>query len=233
MNRFAHIARSARVHRRVWVLTVTAVAMLAVAAGAFAWHGFGSATLVKATFSAGAVSNSQSQTCTAANNDAIQVTDAKFTGMSTSTDANLTGTFTIFAQSVYDSTTNAGTVTGFVTIAGTNGAGFEGRLVTVNASGQLQGLLVGEENHTGALVGNVSSAFSTTAGFTNGMIGQGASTNTAIVATSSCQQQSDDNDQDDDSGGNQVGDQGKNFEFGQLPSSGTFFAGRRHHTGPV
>jgi hypothetical protein len=205
--------------------------MLVVAAGALAWHGFGSASLVKATFSATTMSNSQSQTCTAANKDAIQVTDAKFTGMSTSTDPNLNGTLTIYAQSVYDSTTNAGTVTGFVTIAGTNGAGFEGRLVTVNASGQLQGLLTGEENQTGSLVGNVSSSFTTTAGFGNGMIGQGTSSNTAIVATSDCQLQSGDNDQDDDNGGNQVGDQGKNFGFGEFPSSSTFFAGSRHHNG--
>jgi hypothetical protein len=205
--------RVMRLHRHLSVLVIAAVAVLAAAGGALAWHGFSSATIVSATFSATTVSNSQSQTCTAGNNDSIQVTDATYTGTATSTDTHLNGPITIHARSVFDATTGAGTVTGDVSI-GSSGTGFFGRLVTVNVQGHLQGLLVGWEGGNGSLLGNVTSAFSTTGGFASpsalGTIGSGTGTDTAIVSTSSCQSSHDDQDEDDN-GGNKFGNVGKFF----------------------
>jgi hypothetical protein len=224
--------RFERVGRRVGILSVTVVAMLVAAGGAFAWHGFGTASIVSATFTANTVSNSQSQTCTAASGDALQITDATFAGTSTSTDANLNGAVTIYARNVYDTTTKAGTVTGLVKIAGSGSAGFEGRLVTVDVNGQLQGMLFGEETSTGAFLGNVSSSFSTATGFgasgSPASLGAGTGANTAIVSASSCQSDAGDNDQDDDNGQGKSGGHDEGNGPGHLPSFGKFFRGSHH-----
>jgi hypothetical protein len=190
--------------------------MLAITGGALAWHGFSSGTLVSATFSANTVTNSQSQTCTAANNDSIQVTEATYTGTATGVlDTHLTGPVTIHATSVYDATTNAGTVSGNLTI----GTGFEGHFLTVNAKGTLQGMVVGEENGGGQLIGNLSSSFSTTGGFGStsslASIGSGSATNTAIVSTGACANTSNGDDNDDDQGQN-------HFSSGSGTFTGTF-----------
>ena len=218
------------------ILAGAVIAMLALAAGAYAWHGgFSSASSTSATFLANTVANSSSQTCTAANNDAIQVSDATYTGTATSTDANLNGAITIDAKSVYDTTTSVGTVSGRVTI-GSGSSGFEGRLVLVNAGGHLQGLLVGSETGGGTVLANVTSVFSTTAGFgvtgTPAQIGTGTGTDTAIVTTSSCTPTNHghggyDGDDDDNGGGGKFAGSGS---FGApFHTLGTFGFGRHGH----
>jgi hypothetical protein len=214
---------------RSGVIAAAVLGVLVAAGGAWAFHGFSSASQVSATFSAGTVANSQSQTCTAANGDSIQVTEATFTGTASSSDPHLNGPIMIDATSVFDATTTVGTVTGDVSI-NSGGAGFEGRLLAVNVKGALQGLLVGRENGGGSLVGNVTSTFTTTAGFGSSTIGSGTGTNTAIVATGECTSRSGDEDQDEDTGnGNGEG----NFAGpGNLPSIGTAgFGGHDHHGG--
>jgi hypothetical protein len=220
MKHSPRIAKRIPVRRRAGLLAATLVAMLAITGGALAWHGgFSSGTLVSATFSANTVANSQSQTCTATNNDSIQVTEATYTGTATTTsaDTHLTGPVTIHATSVYDATTNAGTVSGDLTI----GTGFEGRFLTVNNHGTLQGMLAGFENGGGQLTGNLSSSFSTTGGFGSSSslatIGSGSGTNTAIVSTGSCAPTSNDNDNDDDQG---------NFSGGGKFSGPSSFGGK-------
>jgi hypothetical protein len=192
MKGFQRVASRLR-PRRIAVLSATVGAALVVAGGALAWHGFKSASAVSATFTAGTVTNSQSSTCTASNKDSIQVTNGTFSGTATSADPHLNGAITIEATSVFDTTTMAGTVSGFVRITPTSGPGFVGRLVTVNVNGQLQGMLAGDEQGAGPLLGNVSSVFSTTAGFGTSSsvatIGSGSGTDTAIVSTSGCQPQ--------------------------------------------
>jgi hypothetical protein len=196
------------------ILAGAVVATLALAAGAYAWHGgFSSAASTSATFLANTVANSSSQTCTAANNDSIQVSDATYTGIATSTDTNLNGPITIFAHSVYDATTNVGTVSGEVTIGSGGASGFFGRLVVVNAGGHLQGLVVGSEAGGGQVLGNVTSSFSTTSGFgasgsPAAIGGNAAGTDTAIVSTGSCapMHQGDNDGDDDDQGGGGGGD---------------------------
>jgi hypothetical protein len=234
MKHVPRIAKRIPVRRRTGLVAVTAVAMLAITGGALAWHGFSSATLVSATFSANTVANSQSQTCTATNNDSIQVTEATYTGTATSADTHLTGPVTIDATSVYDATTNAGTVSGDLTI----GTGFEGHFLTVNAKGTLQGMLVGWENGGGQLTGNLSSSFTTTGGFGSSSslatIGSGSATNTAIVSTGTCANASNDNDNDDDQGQNGGFEKftGPSSFTGKFNGLGSFTGfGSEHHQG--
>jgi hypothetical protein len=223
MRMLLKVASRPRLRGRTGVLAVVTLAMLIGAGGALAWHGFSSASAVSATFSANTVSNSQSQSCTASNHDSIQVTDATFVGTASSSDPHLNGPITINARSVYDATTNVGTVSGDVSV-NTSGGGFEGRLITVNVAGHLQGLLVGSENGGGELLGNVSSTFSTTTGFGSssslGTIGSGTATNTAIVSTGSCASAMGDNDQDDDNGNGNFAGSGKFGDIGTFSGSG-------------
>jgi hypothetical protein len=187
------------------------VIALAMSGAALAWEGEGvsSASLVSATFYANTVGNSQSQTCTAANNDSIQLTEATYTGTAaSSSDTHLNGPITIDVRSSYDATTKAGSLSGDVEIG--NPVSFEGRLTAVNSNGTVQGFLTGWENGGGKLLGNVTATFSTSGGFNSASsmatIGSGAGTNTAIVSGSACTQSSggedqNDNDQDEHSGG--------------------------------
>jgi hypothetical protein len=205
----SNIGVSLRAPRRRGMFAVAgSVVALAAAGGAFAWHGSSSASLVSATFYANTVSNSQTQTCTAANNDSIQVSDATFAGTASSTDAQLSGPITIDARSVYDATTNAGSLTGDVQIgSGTSTARFEGRLSAVNVAGHVQGLVFGREGGGGQLLGNLTATFSTSGGFGSpsslGTIGAGTATDSAILSTSSCASSSEDSDQDDNGSSNQ------------------------------
>jgi hypothetical protein len=234
MRLFSEIAGSLRGGRRKAVVAAAVAVMLVTAGTALAFHGFSSAGTVAATFVANTAANSQSQTCTAANNDSIQITEATFTGTATSTDTHLNGPITIDARSVYDATTNVGSVSADVSTTG----GFEGRLIAVNAKGQLQGFLVGEESGGGQVLGNVSSSFSATGGFGSSASpatigGSGTGTNTAIVSTSSCassHDQGEDNDNDDDNGqgGNSdhLGINTGHFGAGQFSDAGR--GGARH-----
>jgi hypothetical protein len=237
MKHVPRFAKRIRARRRTSLFVAATVAMLAITGGALAWHGFSSAALESATFSANTVANSQSQTCTAANNDSIQVTEATYTGTATGTpDANLTGPVTIHATSVYDATTNAGTVSGDFTV----GTTFQGHFLTVNAHGTLQGMLAGFESGGGQLIGNLSSSFSTTSGFgsASGLatIGAGPATNSAILSTSSCTGGSNDNDNDDDQGQNHFSGgfgkfAGPSSFAGKFKGLGIFTAFNHHHGG--
>jgi len=226
----------ARVTRRRGVLALAAVvAALAASGAAFAFHGgFGSASPVAATFFANTVANSQSQTCTAANNDSIQITSATYTGTAASSDANLNGPITLQVKSVFDATTNAGSVTGFARI-GTPGSssGFAGGFVAVNTAGHLQGLLSGREGGGGSVLANFSASFSATGGFSSSSAqatigGSGAATNTAIVSTGNCVSANmHGNDDEDDNGS---GSKSHGFNFGQGLNVSRGFFGTAHHS---
>jgi hypothetical protein len=211
------------IRRRGVLAIVAAVAALAVSGAALAWHGgFGSASLVSATFFANTVSNSQSQTCTAAKNDSIQVTFATYTGTATSSDANLNGPITLDVKSVYDATTNAGSLSGIARI-GTQGSssGFFGGFVAVNAAGHVQGFLTGQEGGGGGLLANFSASFTAAGGFSSSgspaTIGSGTATNTAVVGTSNCSQTSNKH------GDGENGNFGNGFKFGNGLNFGNGF----------
>jgi hypothetical protein len=235
MTKISRLAPRSKTARRGTLVAGVAAVALAATGAAFGWHGgFGSATLTSATFYANTVSNSQSQTCTAGN-DSIQITDATYTGTASSSDTHLTGPVTLKVESVYDATTKAGTVTGSIQIAGSP-AGFTGWFTTVNANGNLQGLLYGSESGGGQLLANLSSAFTTGGGFassgTQAAVGSGTAANTAILSTSSCTSSGHgDNDNDDDNGnGNGNWNKGS---FGKLGGNltGLLNSLKNHHGG--
>ena len=178
--------------RRVLVAVAAAIA-LAAAGIALADHGPGTTTLVSATFYANTVGASQSQACTGANNNAYTVTDASYTGTASSADSRLTGPLTISVQSVYDSTTNVGSLTGGLEIDGTSASQpsrFRAALTAVDVNGTVQGYLIGEAASGALFTGSFSSTFSATGGFSSsgspGTIGSGSGTNTAIITSGSC-----------------------------------------------
>jgi hypothetical protein len=179
--------------RRRAPVTVAAAIALAVAGIALADHGPGTTTLVSATFYANTVGASQSQACTGANNNAYTVTDASYTGAASSADSRLTGPLTISVQSVYDSTTNVGTLTGDVEIDGTSASQpshFRAALTAVDVNGTVQGYLIGEAASGALFTGSFSSTFSASGGFSSsgspGTIGSGSGTNAAVITSGSC-----------------------------------------------
>jgi hypothetical protein len=121
------------------------------------------------------------------------VTDAIFTGNATSTDTHLTGPLTIHVRSIYDATTNVGSLTADVRVGPTtppHAETFRGRLVAVNVNGNVQGYLAGGEGGGVHVMGSVSTTFSAAGGFSSsaaqGTFGSGSGTNTAIVTSGSC-----------------------------------------------
>jgi hypothetical protein len=180
-----------RVPRRRALLAGVACCALAFAgvAAADGMFGGGSAALVSATFNATTLAHSHTSTCTAANGDSITKTDAWFTGTATSTDPHLNGPATIHIRSVYDAKTSAGSVVGDVKIdtgSNTPPGKFHASLQAVNVNGNLQGFLSGNSGWGTSVLGGFSAAFSTTGGFTNGVIGSGTPTNYAILVTGGC-----------------------------------------------
>ena len=180
-------------HRRALVAVAAATA-LALAGIAIADPGPGTTTLVSATFYANTVGASQSQACTGANGNAYTVSDASYTGTASSADSRLAGPLTISAESVYDSTTNIGSLTGDVEIDGTSASQpshFHAALTAVDVNGTVQGYLIGDAASGAQFMGSFSSTFSATGGFSSssspGTIGSGSGTNTAIVTSGSCQ----------------------------------------------
>jgi hypothetical protein len=174
------------------VLATAAVFALAVASLALAGPGPASTSAVSASFYANTLVRSHAQTCTGANNDSYQVTDAVFTGTAASTDSHLNGAATIHVRSVYDATTNLGSIDADVHI-GTSTAPpsqFHGHLEAVNVNGTVQGYLTGNESGGTHVQGNVTATFSATGGFssstTQATFGSGSGADTAIATSGGC-----------------------------------------------
>jgi hypothetical protein len=175
------------------LVAVAAALGLVVAGIAIADPGPASTTLVSARFYADTLAHSNTHTCTGANNDQITLTDATFTGTASSGDTRLAGPVTIHVHSVYDTTTNIGTLIGDVRIAGTSTppSQFHADLTAVDVNGTVQGWLGGHVAPGADFMGGVSATFSPTGGFsssgTPGTIGSGTGTNTAVVTSGNCQ----------------------------------------------
>jgi hypothetical protein len=186
------------VRRRVLV-TGAAVLALVAAGIAAAGHDPAGSSLVSATFYANTAGPSYTHTCTGANNDSFTVTDAVFTGTSTSSDANLNGSLTIRVHSIYDTTKSIGSLTADLRINATspppgppNKGTFHGRMTAVDVANNVQGFVTGDETGGGQLLGNVVVTF-TSSGFGSqgspGSIGSGTgATPTAIVESGDCKQ---------------------------------------------
>src|SRR5581483_2392720 len=154
---------------RKLVLSTVALAALAGSGLAIA-HGFDTRSIkaVGSTFTTTPVGTVQTSTCTGADGSYTR-SHGTYTGtVSNATgDANLNGPITIDAKSLINTSTNVGVVTAHIRFGS-------------DASGNVAGLVEGHApGSTAALLGNLSAAFSTTNGFTNGNIG-GANSGGAV-----------------------------------------------------
>jgi hypothetical protein len=146
-----------------------------------------SLTSVAGTFTATNVSNSHTRSCTTTDGKAIVFADATYTGTA-SGQPELTGPITLRVHSTIDTTDDLGVVDGNLKIAASGGATVA-HLDAVYDHGNLAGLGSGRVHvaHSAALLGNVSSAFSATGGFTNGKIGGGTAGGSAVeLASARC-----------------------------------------------
>jgi hypothetical protein len=169
----------------VWI--TTALAALAGAGLAVAHQGdTKSITSVSATFTATTPTGVRTSTCTSADGT-YATTDATYTGTATSSQPSLNGSITIDAESVLNTTTNVGVVSG--TIQFGSGWGNGTQFDAVYSNGNIAGLATGRmQNPDGQLLANLSAAFSSTGGFTSGMLGGGTSGGGAVqVLRADCQ----------------------------------------------
>jgi hypothetical protein len=179
-----------RAGRRVLLASATVIA-LAVAGIAIADPGSpGSTKGIAATFAAGTQVRMHSETCTPTSGDAYTTTDTVFSGQAASSDPRLNGPITIHVRSVYDSTTNFGSLKGDVEIDSTANpsnhvhARLSGTLVGNLAQGWLDGNL-GEGSH---FMGSFSANFATNSGWGSGSIGAtGPAPPAAIVWNGRCE----------------------------------------------
>jgi hypothetical protein len=156
----------------VWI--TTAVAALVFAGMAVAHQvDSKSVTSVSATFTATTPSVVKTKTCTGSDGT-YATTDATYTGTSTSTEPSLNGPVSIDAESLLNTTTNIGTVTGRISFG--SGHGNNTQFEAVYSNGNISGIASGNIHDSDSqLLANLSAAFSATGGFTNGKLG-GATT---------------------------------------------------------
>ena len=166
---------------RKLVLITTAVAALAVAGIAIAHDGDNkSVTAVSATFTATTVNVQKTTSCTASNGHVFATTRATYTGTATGP-AELSGPITLDTQSLVDTTSGDGVVSGKLRIDASGGR-TDAHFDAVLHGGTVVGLA---EGHTGsphtALVANISGGFAANTGFAAGsMIGNGTAGGFAV-----------------------------------------------------
>ena len=112
----------------------------------------------------------------------FEITTGRWSGVATSTTADLNGAVVLHVKSVYNATKKLGWIDGRLTIAAADGrthAGISG----VNSDGKLDAWVRGSAGRgDGTLFGSLSGSFSKTGGLTDGAIGSGAGANAAVIA---------------------------------------------------
>jgi hypothetical protein len=164
------------------IVWITAAIAALVGAGVAVAHQIDtkSITQVSATFTATTPSVVKTSTCTGSDGTYTK-TDATYTGTSTSTDPNLNGSISIDTDSLLNTTTNVGTVTGRIRFGSGNDNGTQ--FTAVYSTGNIAGLATGREGGGDSgtqLVANLSAAFSTTGGFSSGKLGGGTTGGNAV-----------------------------------------------------
>jgi hypothetical protein len=161
------------------VLAVTAMAATGVAA---AVRHTQSTQVAAADFTAGSISRSHSETCTASDGT-YQVTTATYQGIATSSDARLNGAVEIRAYSVVNTTTKLGWLDGTLRVRGTS-AGARGTVHAAIANGSTVGSIVGRgERPESKLVASLSAAFTPATGFSSGKLGSGSANGAGVLFT--------------------------------------------------
>jgi hypothetical protein len=126
---------------------------------------------VGATFTATTVANSSTRTCTNADGTFV-VTRAEYIGTASSSEPTLSGPLRLNVESLINTTKNLGLVSGRLRIDTSSSRDTSASLQAVYANGQIHGLVSGRvRDPSASLVGDLSSAFSATGGFTSGKLG--------------------------------------------------------------
>jgi len=169
--------------KRLWIFAAVACMALAGAGIAAATHSrTASAQSATAGFDATTVSVLKQVTCSIAGGDSFEGTNATYTGTATSADPRLDGALTIRAQSVIDTTTGRGRVSGVFRIVGADGDNAKGTFSSAVSDGLASGLARAELHQPwGHLVATLASGFDPSSGFSNGLLGSGVSTGSGVV----------------------------------------------------
>jgi hypothetical protein len=171
--------------RRIVLLAFAALATLAVAGLALAQLTTNGTEAVSATFTATNVVRTDTRTCTGADGT-YEITHARYDGQATSATAGLAGPLQIRVKSVYNTTEKLGFVDGTLYLRGTERRAL-GRFSAVNTNGVLDGYVTGHVSRGfAALRGSLTAGFTRTGGFTDGKLGTGSSTNTALLSGRIC-----------------------------------------------
>jgi hypothetical protein len=164
-------------------LVALATAGIAVA------HGIGGAKNARAvvgTFAANTVSKTETRSCTTSDAKTIEITSGRWTGTATG-DADLTGPVTVSAKSTINTTDGVGTVEGRIRIDVASGRDTSAGFAAVYDHGNLAGLAVGKAHQPSArLLANISAAFSTATGFSDGKIGATAGGSAVEIGPARC-----------------------------------------------
>lgn len=166
---------------RKMILGAAVVAALIGASVAIA-DGIGGArslTAVSGTFSASA-SDVKTKSCTTTDGKALTITDARYTGAASGS-PDLTGTITLIAHSLIDTTDNVGVVDGTLRIATSGKPGTRANFTAVYGQGTVAGLANGRAHGPSSrLVANLSASFNPSTGFTGGKLGGGTAAGNAV-----------------------------------------------------
>ena len=158
-------------------LVSLSTASIAVAHGI---DGHKSAKAVAGGFIATTAGRADTRSCTTTEGKTIEVTNGRWTGMA-SGDPDLAGPITIAAKSVINTTDGAGVVDGRLRIDVASGRDTTAAFSAVYDHGKIAGLVAGHAHDPGVrLVGNLSAAFTTAAGFSEGKIGGGTAGGSAV-----------------------------------------------------
>jgi hypothetical protein len=171
-------------------LMLLAVGLVALAtAGIAVAHGIEGAKTAKAvagTFAATTVSKTETRSCTTTEAKTIEITQGRWTGTATG-DADLTGPVVVQAKSTINTTDGVGVVEGRIRIDVASGRDTSAGFSAVYDHGKLAGLAVGQAHDPSArLIANVSAAFTTATGFSDGKIGASAGGSAVELGPTRC-----------------------------------------------
>ena len=169
-------------------LTLVSAALVAlVATGLAVAHGIEgtkSAKAVAGGFATGAPSQFKTRSCTTSDGKTLVATEGVYSGTATGAtagDADFAGPITVRARSLINSTDGIGVVSGTLRIDVASGGDTVAHFDTVYNSGSIVGLASGHAQDPHAkLLANISSTFSTAAGFGGGKLGGGTNGGAAV-----------------------------------------------------
>jgi len=168
--------------KRIATMAAIGVAALTAAGVAFAAHKVLSTHSAAADFAATTVAKQHTKTCTGSDGN-YQDTDAVYTGNATSGDPRLSGTLTIHAHSVVNTSSGLGWLDGDYAVKNASGNA-HGQVHAAISGGNAVGALSGNTGHPGGkLVASFISSFTQNGGFPSGHLGSGSVSGAGVIFT--------------------------------------------------